>query len=173
MFTEWIISQLHTEWCDAWRDENSALCWHHCSVITHWKSCYLQTLLRLANSCYLCGSAPLSDFLLLSFSALPWEYICSLDAKYHYLLLSVCRRQENVLPLEKSVYRMIAYVFLPVTVKAKAKESLKNLFFKGVFFLIFFKKILNLYCTGHTRFSLHTKINRRSCSPTHCNLNLL
>lgn len=32
LFTEWIISQ--TDWCVAWRDENGALCWHHCSVIT-------------------------------------------------------------------------------------------------------------------------------------------
>lgn len=76
LFTEWIISQLHTEWCDAWRDENSALCWHHSPVITQWKSCYLQTLLKLANSCCLCGAVSLSDFLSLSFSGLPWEFVC-------------------------------------------------------------------------------------------------
>lgn len=61
LFTEWIISQLHTEWCGAWRDENSALCWRHCSVITHWKSCYLQTFLKVANSRCLCCSVSLSD----------------------------------------------------------------------------------------------------------------
>lgn len=58
LFTEWIIRQLHTERC-AWWDENSALRWHHNSVITHWESCYLQIHLKVVNSCC---SLSLSDF---------------------------------------------------------------------------------------------------------------
>lgn len=61
LFTEWIISQLHTEWCGAWRDENSAPRWLRCSVITHWESCYLRTRLKVANSRCLCCALSLSD----------------------------------------------------------------------------------------------------------------
>lgn len=42
LFAGWIISQLHTEWCGVWRGTySSVLCWLHCFLPTHWKSCYL------------------------------------------------------------------------------------------------------------------------------------
>lgn len=51
--THWVM------WCSArWKK-----CCYHCSVITHWKSCYLQTVLKVANSCCLCCSVWLSDSL--------------------------------------------------------------------------------------------------------------
>lgn len=98
LFTEWIISQLHAERCGAWRDENSALCWHHCSAITHWKSCYLQTIpqtLKVANSCCLCRLVSLSVSPCCLPPRSPGSLFVHLVTKY-YLSLSVCHRQENV-----------------------------------------------------------------------------
>lgn len=133
LFTEWIISQLHTERCGAWRDENSALCWHHCSVITHWKSCYLQTIpqtLKVANSCCLCCLVSLSVSPCCLPPRSPGSLFVHLVTKYHYLSLSVCHRQENVfLTWKKISLRMMAYWGFILTSKVM---QLSCLFFSKI-----------------------------------------
>lgn len=54
LFAGWLISQLHTEWCGVWRGTNSALCWLHCFLPTHWKSCYLSPPVCLQSPLRVC-----------------------------------------------------------------------------------------------------------------------
>ena len=88
LFIGWIISQLHTEWCGAWWDENGALRWHRCSVITQWKSCYLPTLLKMAHSCCLRYPLSLSDSLACLPPCTPGSVFVLWFTKYRYFVQS-------------------------------------------------------------------------------------